>query len=348
MRKFIIHILIVFFFVFGTMGIVNYLIDPSNVYHSEAVPDKVIEGVHQGLNVTGNFNMNERIYKCKFANIHARDEVDYIAFGNSRIMTLSSDIFIDRKFLNMGMSSSKLEDMIAIYQACKDNSITFTHAIISVDPVLFNLDDNDTQWISIAEYFHEFMGEGGGIFEIDKWFNLVSPTYFKSSVKSAVKIALYGSSETNIQYVNTVINNNYTRRYDGSIYYDERYREKNQTDIDYEAKTEGTGAYIYCHLDSSRLKLFIRFIETLKKDGIEPIFYCCPFHPILYSRIYQGAGTLSAMNFVKHYAAENHIKTIGTFNPDSSGFYNTDFYNGFHARKESLDKLVRKGLNLYP
>lgn len=64
--------------------------------------------------------------------------------------------------------------------------------------------------------------------------NLFSAKYFVSSIRS---IANLSNNEQQMEYVDNYFNDGFTYRIDGSIYYDKKYRNRAQSDVDKDAAT---------------------------------------------------------------------------------------------------------------
>lgn len=345
MRKFIVYVLSIVIPVFGGMAITNYIIDPGHVYSGSYIDD-VVEGARRGLNVTNVTNMNERIFKKKLVEVYRGKAFDYLIIGSSRVMTISEDCLKGASALNLGVSGSKLEDMVALYQICKENNIKFRNVIIGADPTLFNANDGDNRWESIGSYYYAF--KGAKDIDVELNFqktliqNLFSPSYFKSSITN-LPSAFVGKSK--IEYVKTFINDGATKRPDGSIYYDKKYRESNQSMVDANAATCCHGSFNnFISFSEERKDIFTEFVETLHNNGANIIIWCCPYHPIFYKRAMDMKGLPLSISFIQKYASNNNFKIIGSFNPDELGLTRKDFYDGFHVKKETVDRIILNGL----
>ena len=345
MKKFIIYVLSIIIPVFGGMALINFLVDPGHVYSSSYIED-VVEGARRGLCVTNVGNMDERIFKKKLIEVYKDKEFDYLVIGSSRVMTISEDCLSGSTLLNLGVSGSKLEDMIALYQICKENGITFKNVIIGTDPTLFNANDKDSRWESIGSYYYAYNGAGNidteSEFQRTLIQNLFSPSYFQSSIK-AIPNALAGSLK--IQYVKTYINEGGAKRPDGSIYYAREYRETPQPSVDADAVTCCHGSFNnFNSFSEERKRIYTEFVETLHNSGANIIIWCCPYHPIFYKRALEMKGLPPSISFISKFSKESGFKIIGSFNPDDLGLSNKDFYDGFHVKKETVDRILLKAL----
>ncbi len=345
MRKFIIYVLSIIIPVFGGMALINFLVDPGHIYSNRYI-EEVVEGSRKGLCVTNVGNMDERLFKKRLIEVNKGKEFDYLVIGSSRAMTISEDCLTGSSLLNLGVSGSKLEDMIALYQLCKENEVSFKNVIIGTDPTLFNANDNDNRWKSIGIYYYDYYGtednDSESDFQRTLILNLFSPSYFKSAVK-AIPDVLAGN--TQIEYVRTYINNGGTKRPDGSIYYAKEYRETPQELVDANAMTCCHTSFLrFDSFSEKRKNIYIEFVETLHKNGANIIIWCCPYHPLFYKRAVEMKGFPPAINFLSDYAQERGFKIIGSFNPDDLGLSNKDFYDGLHVKKETVDNILKSSL----
>lgn len=327
--------------VFGGIVTVNYIVDPGHVYHGQAYADKVIAGIREGYNVEGVSDIDERLYKLLFAELHQGESYDYLALGSSRIMTVSEDAMHGKAFLNLSISSCQIEEIIAFYQICKDFNIHYSNVLISADPSLFNAHYIDDRWKCLGDYVNEFMGEDvtGSKFDWDIVWNLISVSYFKTALSSCIA----GNNE--LKYVKTITNDGSTFRTDGSLTWERTVREAPQSVIKEKARTTHFHLYKdYNDISEKRVALFTKLLERIKADGIKIHLVCSPFHPIFYKKLLQLKGARDAFEFVDRYAKENNIPLIGSFNPADEGLTESDFYDGPHVRKEIMDKIVEREL----
>lgn len=343
MKKFLLYCIAILVPVFVGIPIVNYIVDPGHVY-SEAYIDDVVEGLKQGKNVEYVSDLNERVFKEKYIKSLNGKSFDYAIIGASRVMTISTEDFDSCRIINLGMSGSKLEDLAAIYELCKENDIHYNNVIIDIEPTYFNAGDNDTRWKSLETYYNSFVGifSSASDYSLDYSLitNLFSASYFKSSLSHIPKL-IKGTEE--IRVVDTKVNEGATKIYDGSITYAKAFRERSQSLIDLEATTWMHGSFNnYDSLSTQRICLFNKIINALRGDSVEIIFFKGSYHPIFYKRIIKIKGIQKAFKYVDEYAQMNNIPIMGSYNPDDLGFKNTDFYDAAHARKEAIDKLFFK------
>jgi len=338
MKNFLLYCIAILVPVFVGIPVVNYIVDPGHVY-SETYIDDVIEGLKQGKNVENVSDLNERVFKEKYIKSLYGKSFDYAIIGASRVMTISTEDFDSCSIINLGMSGSKLEDLAAIYELCKENDIHYKNVIIDIEPTYFNAGDNDTRWKSLETYYNSFAGLSSSESDYSLITNLFSASYFKSSLSHIPKL-IKGTEE--IRVVDTNVNEGATKIYDGSITYAKAFRERPQSLIDSEAATWMHGSFKnYNSLSIERIELFNKLINALRSDSVEITFFKGTYHPIFYKRITKSVGMQKAFNYIDEFAQKNNIPIISSFNPEDLGLKNTDFYDAAHARKEAVDKLFQ-------
>lgn len=341
MKRFVCYMMTLMVIVFGGIVMVNYTLDPGHVYHGQEYVDKVIEGIKDGYHVEGINDIDERLYKLKFAKLHQGETFDFIALGSSRIMTVSEDVMHDKTFLNLSISSCQIEEMIAFYQICKDLNIHYSNVLIPADPSLFNGHYIDDRWKRLGDYVNEFMGEDvtGSKLDWDVVWNLFSAAYFRTALRSCF------AGKKELKYVKTTTNDGGTFRTDGSITWERLVREAPQSVIEEKARTTHFHLYKdYFDMSEKRVALFTKLLERIKADGVKIYLVRSPFHPVFYKKLLQLKGATDAFDFVARYAKENNIPLISSFNPADEGLNETDFYDGPHVRKEVMDKILEREL----
>lgn len=339
MKRFLKYSLNILIPVFVGIPIVNYFVDPGHVYSEEYI-DRVVKGLCEGWNVTNVADINERILKEKHVKALKGNKYEYVVLGASKAMTIASEDLYHKEMINLAMSGAKLEDLLAIYELCKENNIKYNKIIIGIEPTLFNANDDDKRWKSLEGYYRRFIGNEGGNSIGEEMLlvnNLFSASYFKSSILYLCKM------EEGIEYSKSYKNEGATKRPDGSMYYARYNCDKLQTEIDEGATTWMHSSFMnYSIMSVKHVDLFERLIDSLRKDKVSILFFKIPYHPLFYKRHIKGHKTLAQANqYIDSLAFCHHIKIIGDYNPDKCGLKNTDFYDAVHARKESISRILK-------
>lgn len=340
MKQFLLYGLSILIPVFVGIPVVNYIVDPSHLYSLEYI-DKIVDGLKQGKNVENVSDLNERAFKEKYIKALRGRSFDYAIVGGSRVMQISTEDFDSCAIINLGMSSSKLEDLIAMYQLCKENNIRYKKIIIGVEPTFFNAGDRMSSWKYLESYYNTFLGNSNSSTDYSLVTNLFSVSYFKSSIVHQLKRFIRGGEK--FRLVDTNVNDGATKIWDGSITYEKEFRERPQSAIDAGVSTGNmpSSFYGFNSLSKERIDLFNRLINALRTDSVDIIFFKSAYHPILYKRIMKLDGIPKAFKYIDDFAQKNNIPVIGSYNPDDIGLNKYDFLDGSHERKEAIDKTFR-------
>lgn len=320
---------------------INLIISPDDIYECDYM-DEVIGMARLGYNATNvESKLDERLFKKKYAELYNSKEIDYLILGSSRQMTISSEAVNGCSVLNLAISGAKIEDLIAIYQVSKDNNIKAKNFIIGIDPLLFNSNYGGDWWKTISEYYYKFEK----IKTYDNYNRMrdrcFSIDYFRLAINSIRKNEI---DKAKILFTKSYVNNGYTRRKDGAVYYPKIFREKELDEVNDMTERLNIDEYNFDSLSMERKNRIVKLIDTIKNDGCNIIFLCCPYHPILYQRITQRQCVDNTEKFINEMAIGKQISVIGHFDPRLVGFKKEDFYDAQHPKKESLDNYMKKYL----
>ena len=336
LKGFCIKVLLVLFPVAAIISIVNYCVDPTNVYHSEEYADMIIKCFSASKNATNVMELNDRIYKRKLAEANRNSHVEYLVVGSSRVMTISSDI-IGSNLLNLGMNSGNMYDLVTSYEICKENDITFDKIIIGLDYYSLANSDDD-RWETNSKYFYHFLNEQDQPFHFNMFYdvlvNLFSLSYFQKSISSSF------SARDELKATDALCNDTRTYHIDGSMCYQSEIRHRSQIDID--AKAESYYVKDCTVVNEKLVGYFEMMLEDLNKKGIEIYFYFAPYHPIYYSRICQNETILDSDSRLHKIAEKYGVETIGSFDPNEVGCETSDFYDAAHPRTEKVNMIFQE------
>lgn len=339
MKRFLITIIILILPFIIIIPCVNYIVDPANVWGNGNMEDKIIEGLSQKKNVTGcRSNLNERYLQRKFAELNAGKQFEYLILGPSRVMLISEKTLTSDSIINLGMSAAQLPDMIAMYEICKENNISFKRVIIGIDPTMFNPEMLDFDlWKENSEYYYRFKGISGEKVSNDKISNLCSISYFQQCIQYFMK---HGNWRKNIICTDLWDNTDATRHYDGSISYPKEFRNRSQETVDSDAKKWNHNTFKkFEYVSSAQKEDFTLLIDQFQKNDVKIYFFCCPYHPYTYERICKNPAVVSAMQYVYDYAKQNNISIISSYNPVDAKVNNASFYDAAHLKQESIDRI---------
>ncbi len=345
MKKFILYIIIICIPVILFVSSVNLLITPDDIYKCGYM-DRIIEMARQGYNATNvESNLDERLFKKKYAELYKNCKIDYLILGASRLMPISSETINGNSVLNLAISGAKIEDLISIYQVSKDNHITSSNVIIGIDPLLFNPNYGGEWWKTISEYYYKFMGVNDFKNYNRPWDRLFSIDYFKKAIN-----ALHDSEKDmhKVCYTKEIVNDGYTRRKDGSIYYPKNYRDKTLEEVNVIANSFKIDEYEFDTLSTERIRIIEKLIDHIQMESCKIVILCCPYHPLLFQRIMQRDCVRNTVSYISDLAKRKNLVVIGHYDPTLVGLGEEDFYDATHVKKESLDSMLLQQREFFP
>jgi len=328
--------------------VVNYFIDPANIFHPD-YEKGIADYLVTGKNVTNVVNYNERMLQKYFIE-KISSCPGTIVLGSSRIMQINSVIVKDENLINSGVSGASLQDLVSIYSLYEKKGCKIKKVILGLDPWILNENNTQERWKTLADDYYPFVKNKLNfvdefhvkkpLFNIGKYRELVSSSYFKTSLEYVFK----GINKNYIP-TNRIINDGFTRLTDGSIYYDKIYREASDGEIKTRAKNAIAQNPVYSLGDfinfSHEYKvIFIKFIEYLQHNGIEVEFFLSPYHPIVYDYFKKNTYyhiVFQTETFFRKFASTHQINILGSYDPEKYSFDNSYFYDGFHCNEKAIN-----------
>lgn len=344
MRKFFAELAIVGLPLLLLLMGVNYFIDPAHKFESD-YEKRIAEFLAKGEAVTNVDNCDERMLKKYLIEANKGKHFDYMFFGSSRCMTISTET-TGQNLFNLGVSGATIQDFIALYQLCIDNDITFDHVIISIDPGLLNEKNADDRWKSLESSYYKYFGyhrktDNVIDFTIAKTlYTLFSVSYFQSAYKGAITSLISGYPIKNeLEITDTYENRLQTNFPDGTITYGEIYRNAQQSSIDKKADNPLRQEFVsYDKLSETYRGLFEEFLEALPCKTIS--FVTFAYMPSYYKRLMEIPGIVEQTYYLKNLAKSKGYPYYGSYNPEEEKALNTDFYDELHLRRKKIIDLL--------
>lgn len=323
---------------------VNYIGDAGRLF-SEGYEKKMTNILLSGHHVTNLTNYDERLFQKEII-FTGKMKSDIVVLGSSRAMQINSPMFPNQSFYNNSVSGAALQDLIAIYQIYKENRNLPTKIIIGIDPWNFKADEQGAgRWQSIAEYYYNFNDAEAKNNEVrSKYQELYSLSYFQSSIKLIPKKLFFGSNPEPSNKQNNSLN---TKLIDGSLVYNEAFRNASKTEIESKIKKYISGEMYQIEnmkkIDTNKFKEFEKLIPDMKKNNVEVEFFLAPYAPVVYDVLQKKYDiVLTVEQAVRNFAALQQIKVYGSYNPSSFGFDNTYFYDGMHCKENAIQKILEQ------
>ncbi len=337
------------------MVYVSYNVDPSGLFFGAG-----FERIASEYMLAGNYiNKYEQLDGRALNEVYAKN-VSYapqiLINGSSRSMMVTSEISQNRSFYNAANVGADFYDFFTSYYIFyKEDKLPET-IILSIDPWLLNDSEEAIDRRSNKELYYEFIGEVLGIENSEyikedpneKYLALLDPAYFQSSV-DYYKVGPDLETPPEIVAPEDVLKSEVViKAPDGSIVYDLAFREQTQESIDFNAQTHANfpmGSTIFDELSEEKLEIFESFIEHLKENNVEIVFFLSPYHPIYYDMVLaekdtRFKGMIATEEYAISFANEHDIPVYGSYDPYKLNLTNADFYDGIHIKSSSIFKIL--------
>jgi hypothetical protein len=335
------------------MGLVNYYVDPGQIFTNKGFEKEVAHLMNEGhsITATSKYEYDERLLTWQYIN-HLTSRKQVVAIGSSRVMQITSDFWPHQTFFNAWFPSTQLEDLILDYGFFREKGLLPQTILLGVDPWIFD----SSQWHGMMhEEFKDIykrttahMGTGSQGLHLNpvswvpqKWQAIFSFSYFQDSLKFL--IARKGSLKdvTKKGYVLTDKKNNkfFTLWYDGA-YFPALNTETPQGELNKVIMLDAIEKPY--RLDAVNQSKFEAFVNLMMRDHVKVIFYLPPFHPAIFklyngggqgpSYFYPKGGVERIENYCRSFAASRHIKVVGSYDPGPLSIPADWFYDSRHLR----------------
>lgn len=335
--------------------VVNLVVDPTQMLRSEY--ERVMaKELLSDKNVVVLSKFNDRVLEIDYIE-RLTQKKDIVVLGSSRTMSLRDELFPGSTFFNSSVSGASIEDYVSMYSLYKNRGLLPNTIIMGIDPWLFNKNNELTSWLTLSDQYQaSFLKPDLGLgtrlsisYRIlyQKVMSLISPLYFQQSlyyVFSHTKLGSYITTTSRFSNLGRVIAS------DGSMEYEPSVRERSASEIKREAELFISSGKIYSlehyyGMDHELIKTFEKLIATLQQQHIRIIFILVPYNPIAYTylinhpeyRIIQ-----DVQRYVIDFAKTNSIPVIGSYNPSDLSLTSNDFYDGMHARSETINGMFTR------
>lgn len=355
-RQYFLIFVLVTVAILGIAATISYSNDPTGAFSNNAYENGIADFMLSGHNV-GNIekNYDERLLQRDLIRKDHRN-VDIIVLGSSRSMSLRKSLLggnhsSNAVFLNHGVSGASIEDYIAILEMYKEKGSIPGTVIIGVDPWILNANNDQKRWKTLETEYENGMEilspahkvSSRELYDIKKdlgrYASLISRPVIVESLKTMGSQSYY---PTDLEESDVAI-----RLQDGSISYQESFRNHTAKEIDKDATTYADAAPIYSlgnfeYLDEKNRLSFESTLQYLKNRNTTVILFLPPYHPIVYMKIDSDPNYFMVKEselYFRDLAKKENITLIGSYDPDVQNFTSVDFYDGMHARPEALKKI---------
>ena len=338
------------------IAVVNFTVDPANLYSGDAYITGIAKIMLSGKNVANVENYDERLLQKKYIE-GLRQAKDVIVLGSSHSMRVSSAQFPGKTFFNNSVSIATLEDLIAIYQLYSDNGLKPSIIILGIDPWIFNIYYNYNLWRTLSNEYQKGINNLGlgtpdylasfvNTLELEKLFQIISPSYFQGSIKLLLTQYWKRSS----YYATIDVESDVSiKTFDGLYSYPSEYRLANVDQVRQRIENVinqpiDTGFEHYTILDPQRIAIFKNFIELLKTEGIQVFIFLPPFHPVYYNYLVNSEKhriILNVQELLINIGKEKGITILGSYNPADIPCQENEFYDYLHLKSTCIEKVFK-------
>lgn len=350
MKRFVYNVLMFFTFLLGIIGIVNFVVDPANLFHLNIISEMVQE-LSLGHIIKSPGNMDEGLFQKERISSFERAPQTVI-IGSSHVMYADWG-FPD--FYVAGVSGAYLGDYYAIVGILESNKLLPEKIVFGVDPWTFTSDAVSGRHTSIQGYaiYEKGLIDGKDIPEIviqksswEKVKELFSPAYFQASVSKIKENGLWASikqknsaitilsDDTDTDIVKMLPNGRWTMpksEYDSVEEMDRLVEDSIAKESMYQLGTS------YTEVDLENLSEFRRLLQRMQDKGIKIEFFLHPAYPLQYNYFFENEnfkGVLELEYYLLNMADEMDITLHGSFSPYKVDVDKKDFADWLHLKAE--------------
>lgn len=323
---------------------VNYFGDASNTFGGNKYEKQLVQILYSKQNATNIESYDlKQFYKMYGDSMSPAT----IVMGSSRTQLISNDTLGSNNFLNNSITGATLDSYQYIYSLYGDKWPKTI--IIGIDPWIFNVNNykavSSSALKKIENSFFNGISKLGLNIRVDNYTELFSPNYFQNSLKKILR-----SEKT--KQTNLACNATRTLHIDGSICYDEKYRQRSNEEVARSAIAYASQEPVFLlgnftSIDTNLKTEFENLVDDVQKHDIEIIFFLPPYYPKVYELLSRSSRYKiinDVESYLKRLAENKNIKVYGSYNPEGI-VESEDFYDGSHLKEDGLKKILEKSLN---
>ncbi|HET6253702.1 MAG TPA: hypothetical protein VFE32_06500 [Puia sp.] len=322
--------------------LVNYFIDPANIFSGTAYVAGISDILVKGHNVDNVSNYDERaLQEQMIRKLPYRPDV--VVLGSSRVMELGSTFFPGKKVLNCGVSHANINDLIAITGLLDSTNKLPDEMVINVDPHLICL-GGTMEWQTLMPYHKYLMGKwhiradaGQRSLLLEKLGTLISFEYFE---KSLTFLSQHRSKR--FLDVGTGKPALYGRYSDGTICYPAFYAVPDTLKVAADARVVGGREIV--NPDPDKADLLSKLVDYLKSRKVKVVLVMLPYHHEYYQAMNHRFGNVfsSYDTLYRQFAQAKAIPIYGGFDAIGLGIPLDEFYDSWHCSREAIKKVYNQ------
>ncbi|NIZ40779.1 hypothetical protein PVA45_04570 [Entomospira entomophila] len=326
-----------------SVPVYNYFIDYNLVFNNSNNPvyHRIQEGVellNTGVSIRDNsYNF---IYGAIQRVLHLKSQSpEILILGTSRTMLISQEhLPFQETILNASVHGGHIPGIVGLWQIYKnhiqDNEPSVKFAFIEVYPypIPGARDIPSIYFSETKQFLNEFCALNLSNIDLSiyKIKQLLSLRYFIKNIQ----FSLYDefTATNNAPDIRNI-------RPDGSYILQPIQEEITLR----EAIEHGLMLQNYTEKDLPNLSIISELALDIKRRGITPIFLLPPYHPITYDLILEKNNILvSIEERLHHFAEQNNIKIVGSFNPHQYQLGSEYFRNGNHSTADMWNIIFKE------
>ena len=349
-------------------ALTNFIVDPGKIYpkiyshKDKSTPSTFIEELLEskyGLLVTKN-TWNDRSLKKALGEYPIN--YDCAIIGSSHMEQISA--FRDNKSLasfcssmkNLEVDGGTLEDYLALSNIIiKNNNFLPKTVIFGIDPWSLNF-GRDKRWTLYAQDYFEMKSRldeksSSRVLNItskDLLLNLINLEYLKRSLNSMFGVQSMAITPIPASKFNYKIGLKFPVILpDGSYIYSAEYIEKHKKGLGNLSGIHDYKIIKNSYYQDYAIETFEKLIKHLKKSQINVVLVLTPYRHKVWSNSKQPI--IKNLNIIESKAHEiaklNGIQVVGSYNPDTLGCLENEFFDNQHAMDSCLIKLENKSIS---
>ncbi|MBI1911067.1 MAG: DUF1574 family protein [Deltaproteobacteria bacterium] len=334
------------------VSMINYRIDCAFLFHNSEFDTKAIDVLTKGKNIAGFINFDERHFQKSYIEKNTH-KMDIIAVGSSRTLNLRKRAILgkrkEKKFFNHSVSGASLEDYISIIGLYKEKGYMPSRVILGIDPWIFNRNKTQNKWKFLSPSYDKMIKEIYGVNakatvqDDNRFLQLLNVDYLKANIMSWLNPK---KNNPDFYIADDLSVDSYIKESDGSLHYPYKIRfQKDEETIKKAREYVKFPVYLLENFgELSNTVLFEDFVDFLRKKDVEVVFFLPPYHPLTYELLTTNpryAIIRSAEAYIRNYASREHIKVIGSYDPNALGLKSKDFTDGMHIRDKGIEAIFK-------
>ena len=267
--------------------------------------------------------------------LYPLEPVDSIIVGSSRVMKVNSSI-VGENIQSFTVSGASVEDDIA-FGLEAFAKLNYQNIYISADPWLINQYDLQNRYQSVSEL-------------LDYWMHRMHmnlpPIQFLDS--RLLDLANQLTSNVFVSLRNSLVVNDIPTDGEEEVYAKKAYdgshinnRNVNQTNnIELDLAEHLNYAMTEFEYDSESIENLENLVSYLQKNNVNVTLILSPYHPQLYQMMATEKPIfLEIENWYREFADRNSIRIIGSYDGNTVGCRENEFYDGAHPTASCMKKL---------